>query len=413
MLRLMKFTPGFFLLFLNFFNVCGQASEEPLTIKTQIDCRGCDGNYMRQNITFLDHVRDQDLAEIYVLVNTSGNPSTVIYEIEFTGKGRFEGINNKFNVDFSKTLTGNEIRDLLKETLIKGFIPYMLHTNQAESMELVLHDIPKASEEKIEDPWNNWIFSVRGNLDMEKQDTREEYNYNLGFEGDKVTEHWRVRLDGFYNKNTLKITESDSSSFTSYKDQKFLGGSIVKSLGNHWSVGVFGDIGANSVDNFRLKSAVAPAIEFSIFDYKEVLTREITFAYQVNYNSQEYLDATIFDKLKDHYYTQSLSMNLRYRKNWGSIFSSVRASHFLDDPSKNRLSINNWASVRVFKGFSVRVNANFQVIQDQINLPKGEASLEDIILQQRALATASKLNLGVGMSYTFGSIFNNVLNTRL
>ena len=391
----------------------GQATEEPLSIKTQIDCRGCDGNYMRQNITFLDHVRDQDLAEIYVFVNTSGNPSSVIYEIEYTGKGRFEGINNKFSVDYSKTLTGNEIRDLLKETLIKGYIPYLLHTDQAEQLELVLHELPKTTTEKIDDPWNNWIFSVRGNMDMEHQDTREEFNYDVGFDGDKVTEHWRVRLDGYYNKNTLKITESDNSSFTSVRNRKFLGGSIVKSLGNHWSAGVFGDVGTNSVDNFKYKSAVAPAIEYSLFDYKEVLTREITFAYQINYNTQKYFETTIFDVLRDQYYTQSLSMNLTYRKNWGSVYSSVRASNFLNDPSKNRLSINNWASVRVFKGFSVRVNANFQVIKDQINLPKGEASLEDIILQQRALATTSKLNLGVGMSYTFGSIFNNVLNTRL
>ena len=391
----------------------GQATEEPLSIKTQIDCRGCDGNYMRQNITFLDHVRDQDLAEIYVFVNTSGNPSSVIYEIEYTGKGRFDGINNKFSVDYSKTLTGNEIRDLLKETLIKGYIPYLLHTDQAEQLELVLHELPKTTTEKIDDPWNNWIFSVRGNMDMEHQDTREEFNYDVGFDGDKVTEHWRVRLDGYYNKNTLKITESDNSSFTSVRNRKFLGGSIVKSLGNHWSAGVFGDVGTNSVDNFKFKSAVAPAIEYSLFDYKEVLTREITFAYQINYNTQKYFETTIFDVLRDQYYTQSLSMNLTYRKNWGSVYSSVRASNFLNDPSKNRLSINNWASVRVFKGFSVRVNANFQVIKDQINLPKGEASLEDIILQQRALATTSKLNLGVGMSYTFGSIFNNVLNTRL
>ena len=401
------------LLLLNCLFALGQATEEPLTIKTQIDCRGCDGNYMRQNITFLDHVRDQDMAEIYVFVNTSGNPSSVIYEIEYTGKGRFEGINNKFSVDYSKTLTGNEIRDLLKETLIKGYIPYLLHTDQAEQLELVLHELPKTTTEKIDDPWNNWIFSVRGNMDMEHQDTREEFNYDVGFDGDKVTEHWRVRLDGYYNKNTLKITESDNSSFTSVRNRKFLGGSIVKSLGNHWSAGVFGDVGTNSVDNFKFKSAVAPAIEYSLFDYKEVLTREITFAYQINYNTQKYFETTIFDVLRDQYYTQSLSMNLTYRKNWGSVYSSVRASNFLNDPSKNRLSINNWASVRVFKGFSVRVNANFQVIKDQINLPKGEASLEDIILQQRALATTSKLNLGVGMSYTFGSIFNNVLNTRL
>lgn len=390
-----------------------QASEEPLRIKAQIDCRGCDDSFMRQNIEFLDHVRDQDLAEIYVLVNTSGNPSSIIYDIEYLGKGRFEGINNKFTADFSRTLTGNEIRQELLNTLRKGFVPYLLHTDLSESMDVVMNEVAETTTNKIEDPWNNWIFSVRGNMNMENQDTREEFNYNVGFEGDKVTEHWRVRLDGNYNRNILKITESDNSSFTSIRDRKFIGGSIVKSLGNHWSAGVFSNVSSNTVDNFKLRTAVAPAIEYSIYDYQEVLTREITFAYQVGYNHQDYLETTIFDKMEESFYNQSLSMNLRYRKNWGSVFSSIRASHFLNDPDKNRLSINNYASVRLFKGFSVRVNADFQVIKDQINLPKGEASLEDIILQQRALATTSKLNLGLGMSYTFGSIFNNVLNTRL
>ncbi|WP_421876870.1 hypothetical protein [Marinoscillum sp.] len=408
----LKHTTYLFCLLVSYMSLA-QATDTPSRIKAQIDCRGCDDNYMRQNIDFLDHVRDQEMAEIYVLVNTSGNPSSIIYEIEYLGKERFDGINNKFTVDFSRTLTGNEIRDLLLETLKKGFVPYLLHTDLSKSLDVVMNEIAETSTDKIEDPWNNWIFSVRGNMDMEHQDTREEFNYNVGFDGDKVTEHWRVRLDGNYNRNILKITESDNSSFTSIRDRKFLGGSIVKSLGNHWSAGVFGNIGSNTVDNFKLRSAVAPAIEYSIYDYQEVLTREITFAYQFNYNHQDYLEATIFDKMEESFYSQSVSMNLRYRKNWGSLYSSVRASHFIDDPHKNRLSINNYASVRLFKGFSVRVNADFQVIKDQINLPKGEASLEDIILQQRALATTSKLNLGFGMSYTFGSIFNNVLNTRL
>ena len=50
-----------------------------------------------------------------------------------------------------------------------------------------------------------------------------------------------------------------------------------------------------------------------------------------------------------------------------------------------------------------------QIINDQISLPREEASIEDILLGQSQLAT----NFETGLSYTFGSLYNNVINTRL
>ena len=104
---------------------------------------------------------------------------------------------------------------------------------------------------------------------------------------------------------------------------------------------------------------------------------------------------------------------MRYRQPWGNISSRLRASTFLDDFSKNRLQLNGNVSIRVFKGFSVRFSGNMQFIRDQINLPAGDASLEDVLLQQKQIATDFDLSLSAGVSYTFGSAFNNIINTRL
>lgn len=54
-----------------------------------------------------------------------------------------------------------------------------------------------------------------------------------------------------------------------------------------------------------------------------------------------------------------------------------------------------------------------QIINDQISLPRGEASIEDILLGQSQLATNFETDLSFGLSYTFGSLYNNVINTRL
>ncbi len=73
----------------------------------------------------------------------------------------------------------------------------------------------------------------------------------------------------------------------------------------------------------------------------------------------------------------------------------------------------SYVSVRVFKGLAVRFSANLELVRDQLNLPVGDASIEDILLRQRQIATDFEMGIGIGLSYTFGSAFNNVVNTRL
>lgn len=388
----------------------GQLDE----LKVMIDCRGCDESYMQQNSLFLTHVRDQALADVYLLINRTWSPSSEIYKMEYMGKGEFEGMNYTYSADFSRTLTNNETRKGLLQEVLKGLMPYILKTNLTNKIQVVQSEESEESENNLpRDPWNNWVFEIQGELNLRDQDTREELNYELGFEGDKVSQNWRIRIDGFFRRRILNIDQDDGTEFTSVREYKYFGTSVVKSLGDHWSVGLFSNIENNNVDNFLLRLNVSPAVEFSLFDYREVLTREITFAYKIGYNYQKYLETTIFEVDEDRFPSQSFSVNVRFRRDWGYIFSSVAVRNFLNDFSKNRISIDNRASVRIFKGLFASINADFDMIRDQINLQLGDASLEDIILQQRAIATNYRLNVGVGLSYTFGSIYNNILNTRL
>jgi hypothetical protein len=89
------------------------------------------------------------------------------------------------------------------------------------------------------------------------------------------------------------------------------------------------------------------------------------------------------------------------------------ASQFLDQPDQNRLTLNNNINLRIVRGLSLRISGSFQLIRDQINLPKGEASIEDLLLRQRQISTNYQNRISMGLSYTFGSIFNNIVNTRL
>ena len=51
-------------------------------------------------------------------------------------------------------------------------------------------------------------------------------------------------------------------------------------------------------------------------------------------------------------------------------------------------------------------------IRDQLFLPREDISDEDILLERRRLASSFDWDVGVGFSFQFGSIFNNVVNNR-
>jgi hypothetical protein len=67
---------------------------------------------------------------------------------------------------------------------------------------------------------------------------------------------------------------------------------------------------------------------------------------------------------------------------------------------------------RLFKGFSVDLFAEASRRRDQLSLRRGDATNEEILVRQRELATGYQYDFGFGISYAFGSIFNNVVNPR-
>ena len=58
-----------------------------------LDCNRCDGEYMRQEITFVDYMRDRRDADVHVLVTTqeTGGGGTE-YTLKFIGLGSFAGV---------------------------------------------------------------------------------------------------------------------------------------------------------------------------------------------------------------------------------------------------------------------------------------------------------------------------------
>ena len=68
--------------------------------------------------------------------------------------------------------------------------------------------------------------------------------------------------------------------------------------------------------------------------------------------------------------------------------------------------------IRIAKGLEFNIGGSASIIHDQLNLVKGEATTEEILLRIKELETSYQYFIFFGISYTFGAIYNNVVNPR-
>ncbi len=378
-----------------------------------IDCRSCDMLFLRQEISFVSHVRDRQLAEVQVFITDQPNGSGgKTYSLAFTGQGVYEGINNKLTFHSLQSQTASEVRTGLKRIIQLGLASYAAHTALADQISLdfrpdtTIRRIPPA------DKWNNWVMEVYGGGSFNKESQQSSVNLYYGLRADRVTEDWRIRNSLYFNYNKRAFL-SNGQEISSVLHRNSYNGSVVRSLSGHWSGGVFAGINSSTYDNIALNWGISSAIEYSVLPYRDAMRKEITLVYRVGYSHRNYLETTIFEKMNEGVYSQVMEAAVRVFQPWGSLQATVLGTHFLHDFQKNRLAFDGNVSMRIVKGLAVNFSGRLNIVRDQINLPKGTASLEDILLQQRSLATSFQLYSSMGVSYTFGSIYNNVVNVRL
>jgi len=110
--------------------------------------------------------------------------------------------------------------------------------------------------------------------------------------------------------------------------------------------------------------------------------------------------------------SQALSVDFTHIRPWGSITTSVSGSSYFHDFQKNYLQLFGEVSFRLIEGLSLNASGSVARVHNQLSLRKGTATEQEIVARQRELATSYNYWASVGISYTFGSIYNNIVNAR-
>jgi len=383
------------------------------------DCE-CNKTLLKQELDYVNHTIDPVSAQVnlFIVTNYLSNGGRV-YNLNFKGQDDLEGNELSFKVTATAVMTALERDELLTKRIQLGLTGFLAGTDYAELAEVnVSAPTPTTDEAATQEPaeqdhWNNWIFEVWANFKTNKESQRGRTDLRLGFEADRTTPELRIRFRPNYFYRTQTVTQSDGTELVSNRQDMWMNASIVKSISDHWSIGLFNSMSSTTFRNIDYGVWVAPAIEYNIFNYNEVPRKEFTVAYRLGWTHNDYSEETIFLKTKESLIRQVLNIDLRLRQRWGQVFAGVSGGNYMNDFSKNRLSLRSRANVRLVKGLSFSVGGSYEIINDQISLPRGEASVEDILLGQSQLATNFETDLSFGLSYTFGSLYNNVINTRL
>ncbi|MBN2481805.1 MAG: hypothetical protein JXB19_08700 [Bacteroidales bacterium] len=367
-------------------------------------------DYVRREIPYINYVRDLKDADVYIISTTERTGSGGYeYTYYITGQYEYDGMTDTiaFVTTPDETTEGRRQKEI--STLKMGLMRYVAKTPLARY--IIINFSEPLSETVSTDKWNNWVFrtSVSGYLNGQKTYKSKYVSGNIT--ANLTTQDWKINLNASYmvEKDEYEIGENI---ITSDNDSKSFNGLIVKSISDHWSYGGTFSLGASSYSNEKLIISMMPGIEYDIFPYSQSTRRQFRILYKAGYNYVNYIDTTIYNKTKEDLWMHSLTAAYEIIQKWGSVDFTLSCSNYFHDWSKNNLGISGYASLRIIRGLSFNISAGISIIHDQLNLVKGGATPEQVLLRQKEVETQYSYRTSMGFSYTFGSIYNNVVNPR-
>jgi hypothetical protein len=310
--------------------------------------------------------------------------------------------------------TEDEVRDGYTRILGLGLVRYLAYASAGDRVDVEFAG--ESSERQTapdDDPWNLWVFRASVGAELDGESRRKSRTFEGSFSASRTTEELKVdvSVNGDYERDEFEFRD-DSLLVSSARDVG-AEATVVWSLGPHWSWGLSASAEAETSTNQALATDLAPAVEYSVYPYAESTRRQITFLYRVGVAHFRYEELTLFDKTRETRPGQSLEISADFVQPWGELTLSLEGSNFLDDFAQHRLDLFTNLEFQLFRGLNLDIRGNVARIKDQIYLSRVGIPDEEVLLERRELGTDYEYSMEVGLSFTFGSVFNNVVNPRI
>lgn len=386
-------------------------------IRLFLDCAsvGCDFDYLRTELNWVNYVRDRTVAQVHVISTSLGTGSGgAEVTFKFIGLKEFAGVDDEVKYTTAQGASSDEQRREYTRVLKLGLARYVLRTPYARNM-MLSYQPPRgtAPVKAAHDPWNYWVFSLGANGYFSGESKSKSTDWSGNFSARRTTEKWKFNVGFSGSTSKSEYDFGDGEIYKANSHSWYGNGLVVRSLGPHLSAGATFSGYSSTQENVDVNLRFSPTVEYDFFKYAEYTRRRLVASYSVGLNRYNYTELTIYDKNEETLASQSLSLSYAARAPWGNANVGVSASNYLKDFHKNRMSIFGGMSMRLAKGLQASYNASYSRVRDQITLPKGDATDEEVLLRLRQQRTSYRYYGYFSLSYTFGSVFNNVVNPRM
>jgi hypothetical protein len=377
--------------------------------------------FIRSEINLVDFLLDRVAADVHVLITSqrtgSGGDK---YQLIFFGQNYFKGMQDTLHFSTDANATDFEIRDVLINYIKLGLTPYVAKTSSAKKVVISMKQSEADKNVKAEpvkkDPWNYWVFRFGTNGGFNADANYKNIRYSGNFSANRVTDKLKTSFSMYANKNKSTFEFENSSGgidkFIVNNHGLNISHSIVKSINGHWSWGYEANYNQSTFSNLKGQVYASTGIEYDIYPYADVNNKLFTISYNVGVRNNRYYDSTIYDKTKETLLSHGADANMTFNQKWGSASAGISYQNYLSNWKYFNLGLNAFINVRITGGLSFNVGAFGALTRDQLFLPKGGASEQEVLTRRRQLASGYNYYTSFGINYRFGSKLNNFVNPR-
>lgn len=386
----------------------------PAMARVYIECDACDRDYLQQEMTFVSLVRDRLLANVSVLVTSLDAASGGrVFSVQVLTVNNPAPAGDTLTVSIRPDATSIEERQAIVRTIKVALLPFVISVLTPEHFTIQYEPPPTArTNARRNDPWNQWVFRLGASGSMAADDNYTSRSGEGSASASRITNALKVELSarGSVNRETFRL--EDDKRVVSVRQNWSVRSLVVHSIGDHLSAGTRASIASSMFQNTRRDIRLQGAIEYDYYSYRDATQRQLIARYSIGLRSATYVDTTVYGRIAESRPIHDFTVASDIRQPWGNIYGSAVWSQYLHDRRRNRLSIFGGVDYRIVAGLNTNFSVNYARIRDQLNIPGSNLTDQERLLQLRELQSGYSFSTYVGLSYTFGSVFNSVVNPR-
>lgn len=385
-------------------------------VRAFLDCReeACDRDFLVTELAWVNWMRDRLDADFHLLVTRqstgSGGAEWVVVAI---GQRGYSATTDSLRF----TTNPNDAVDVIRRQLLRVtgqlLLPYAAKGPLGSHLSIVYASpSAAAATAPAEDRWDFWTYSVSANGFLNGESQQSFQIFSGSASANRTTEAWKIRIGGNTSYNESRFQLSDGSTFTALQRNSGLSALVVRSRGDHWSIGARAGAERSDFQNTDLSVDATVAAEWNYFPYRDFTRRKLAVLYTVGARALRYREITIYDRIRETRPVHALELTYGARQPWGEANVTLSGAQYLNALKYYNAGISGDLDIRLGRGLSFNVGGNVARVRDQLFLPRGGQSDAEVIARLQALQTNYRFFTYFGIRYQFGSIFNSVVNPR-